>query len=671
MVSLDSSLMANGKQATRIYVAVILIGFLVTILPNIGTRDLWEPEELRYAEVSREMLQSGDWALLRINGKIYPDKPPLFFWLISASAKCFGGFHAIAVRLPNITSAFFLLLLTFFFGRRLIGERPAFLGCLVLVSMPYFVWTCAEARMDTTLTLFIALALWCFWRNYESGGRSILLNVAFGVLTGLATLTKGPIGFLLPFLAALAIAVKERRPRKLLNLTFLPAVAACLAVVLPWLVVACYRGGEEFTRNILFTQNIGRAVQGIRHSKPFCHFFRVVPGILMPWTLFIPAMIYYRPFAEDQKRRRGEVFVLCWFLTVFIFFTLSKGKRTIYMAPLFPAAGLLFGVALDRFVQAESSPQPQRGMRWTLGGMVILLAILTFALPVAVHFVFPDYLLRVLGTLWTMALGSIAALVLFFTSRRVVGLFVLMGTIAVTWFLGSVIILPEVNEEKSAKVLLAHAAKIIDKETEPLAVYESERLGYAVYWGKDMPVLEQRHDLLDFLSASGRVFCLARKRYFRNNPVFVGDRGYVVWQDTCGYREHVLISNRVNYVPLESLHAFYKAHADARIFETRRFTILLSGAVPKPAEDDADIELRCTGDRVLFRFFPSEVDHVIGVRFRFGGFHAEEVEFSALPLGKELSPAEWEVVPHSSPLVASFFFRKPCGALVRRVKKGQ
>ncbi|NOZ22320.1 MAG: glycosyltransferase family 39 protein [Planctomycetes bacterium] len=663
--------MADENRLTRIYVAIILIGFFVTILPNIGTRDLWEPEELRYAEVSREMMSRGDWALLRINNKLYPDKPPLFFWLICASAKCFGGLNAITVRVPNITSSFLLLLVVFLFGRRLIGERPAFLACLALMSTPFFVWTCAEARMDTTLTLFIALALWCFWRNYEKGGRNIPLHLAFGILTGLATLTKGPIGFLLPFLTALVFTLKERQPRKLLNLTFLPAIGACLAVVLPWLILACYRGGEDFTRNILFTQNIGRAVLGIRHSKPFYHFFWVVPGILMPWTLLIPAMIYYRPFAEDEKTRRGQIFVLCWFLTVFIFFTLSKGKRTIYMTPLLPAAGLLFGAALDRFIEGESSGRPQRGMRWTLGGIALLLPVICLVVPVAVHFVYPDYLRWALAILWATAIGSVAACVLFFTGRRVTCLFVVMGTIGASWFLASVIILPRVNEEKSAKVLLDHAATIIDKDKEPLAVYASKRLGYAVYWGKDIPVLERLDDLFDYLSAPGRVFCIARKRDFPESPIFVGDKGYIMWQDTCGYREHVLVSNRIKYVPLENVQLFEKAHADAQLFETGQFTMLLSGAVPKPGKEGVDIDLECTGDRVLFRFFPAECDHVISVRFRFRGFDADRVVLSALPLAKGPSPVQWEVVPHSSPMAASFFFQKPCGALVRQKKEGE
>ncbi|MEW6357298.1 MAG: glycosyltransferase family 39 protein [Planctomycetota bacterium] len=658
--------MADKRQTTGVYVAIILIGFLLTILPNIGTRDLWEPEELRYAEITREMIQSGDWALLRINGKLYPDKPPLFFWLIGASIKCFGRLHAVTVRAPNITSALLLLLVVFFFGRRLIGERPAFLGCLVLMSMPFFVWTCAEARMDTTLTLFIALALWCFWRNYETGGRSILLHVGFGLLTGLATLTKGPIGFLIPFLIATAFAVKEKQPRKLLNATFLPAVAVCLAVLLPWLALACYRGGEEFTRNILFTQNIGRAVQGIRHSKPFYHFFWVVPSILAPWTLLIPAMIFHRSFAEEPQRRRGQVFLLCWFLAVFIFFTLSKGKRTIYMTPLIPAAGLIFGAALDRFIEREASERPQRGIQWTLGTIAILLPLVCLVAPVAVHFVYPDYLHCALAVLWATAIGSVAACVLYFTGRRVLCLFVVVGTIGTSWFLSSVIILPEVNQEKSARVMLAHAAQIIDKEKEPLAMYESERMGYAVYWGKDMPVLKTPQDLFDFLSATGRVFCIAHRQQFPDSPMFVGNKGYIVWQDTCGYREHILISNRIKHVPMDSLRLFHKGHPDARLFETRQFTMLLSGAVPTPGEDGVDIQLKCTGDKVLFRFFPPDGDHVIGTKLRFKGFHADEVKLTSFPLSTELSPAQWEVIPHSSPMVATLFFRKPCGALVKR-----
>lgn len=675
--------MDDDGRTTRLHLAILLAGCLLTIVPNIASRDLWEPEELRYAEISREMAERGEWALLTLNYIPYADKPPLFFWMICASAKCFGGFHAAAVRVPNIASGVLLVVLVYLFGRVLIGRRAAFLACLALMATPFFVWTCAEARMDTTLTVFITLALWCFWRNYEGGGRSLLLHVAFGVFAGLAVMTKGPIGFCIPFLAALAFAAYERQARRLLNVRFLAAVVAVLAVVLPWLVTACVRGGREFSEDILLTQNAGRMLYGIRHSKPFYHFIKVIPGILVPWTLFLPAMLCRPIFEADRQRKRGLVFALCWFLTVFVFFSFVKGKRTIYMMPLLPAAGMLLGAVLDRFLSAEQSDRPARGTRWVLGITEVVLLFACGLVPLFIQ-LFPilanlypaiqkaagpgfdrsaDYLFRITVVASAATIGAVVGVGLFIRGQRARSLYALIGAVSLSWFLASVLILPAVNNEKSARIMLNRLARTIDREHASLRIFSSERLGYAVYWGRPIPVVEEVEDLDEFLKSPERVYCLAREDQFPEDLLFFGKEGYVVWRDSCGYRQHILVSNQIAHVPIPVLKRFQHEYPDACALETREFTVLASSGRPTP-EENADFEVAGKSRTLILRFYPAKCDPTASVRFRLRGVQADSATVRAQTLGASPSPAECRVAPHSSPFTASVSLREPCEVVV-------
>jgi len=97
--------------------ALLLAFCLVIYFVNLGQWDLWNPDEPRYAEVSREMVNGGDWILMHRNGALYTDKPPLFFWAVAFSTFLWGGFTPFAVRFPAALFGTLTVLLTFFIGK--------------------------------------------------------------------------------------------------------------------------------------------------------------------------------------------------------------------------------------------------------------------------------------------------------------------------------------------------------------------------------------------------------------------------------------------------------------------------------------------------------------------------------------------------------------------------
>ncbi|MDO9351075.1 MAG: glycosyltransferase family 39 protein, partial [Deltaproteobacteria bacterium] len=113
----------------------LLLGFcFVLFFLNLGRWDLWNPDEPRYAQVAREMVDGGDWILMHFNGKMYADKPPLFFWLIALSSALWGGLTSFSVRFPSAVFGTLTILLTFLIGRHLYSSRTGFLAGLILVT---------------------------------------------------------------------------------------------------------------------------------------------------------------------------------------------------------------------------------------------------------------------------------------------------------------------------------------------------------------------------------------------------------------------------------------------------------------------------------------------------------------------------------------------------------
>ena len=129
-----------GKRFFRICLPdwvqiLLLLGFCFLLyFINLGRWDLWNPDEPRYAQVAREMIQGGDWILMHFNGAVYPDKPPLFFWLIALSSFLWNGFTSFSVRFPSALFGTLTVVSTFFIGRRLYGSRIGFLSGLILAT---------------------------------------------------------------------------------------------------------------------------------------------------------------------------------------------------------------------------------------------------------------------------------------------------------------------------------------------------------------------------------------------------------------------------------------------------------------------------------------------------------------------------------------------------------
>lgn len=333
-------------------ILIVMAALSVMLLVAIAHRDFWYPDEPDMAEITRQMISSGDWLRLQLYQELFADYPPLFFWLTAAIGSAVG-LHEMALRLPTTLSALALLALTAVWARRRFGDRTAFWSVVVLGTTCQFVWQAVNMHVDMLFALLIAASLFSYDTVRTAGSRRarVLLLCGSGLLMGLAALTKGPAGFVLPLgiLAADHLIHKEYRP--LGRLVYIGVGAVC--VFGAWAFVYARAAGQSNLLYFIYEQNITRFLTGHSHLRPWYYYLVNIWCDLLPWSLFA---IFAVPFAWKAARKghRSSAFVLAWFAVIFVFFTVSKSKRIVYLLPLYPAVAVVIGGLLSDLIMHAS-----------------------------------------------------------------------------------------------------------------------------------------------------------------------------------------------------------------------------------------------------------------------------------------------------------------------------
>ena len=539
---------------------IVLVGLCFTLyFVNLNQWDLWNPDEPRYAQVAREMAEGGDWILMHYNGSVYNDKPPLFFWLIALSSYLWQGFSSFAVRFPAALFGTLTVIITFFLGRLLYGRRTGFLSALVLATSFEFVYLSTRGNIDTTLTFFTTGSLFCFFEWYrgirdEGKGKGEVKEKKkdwsiYGFYAGmaLATLAKGPVGFILPLLTGLTCLAVQRDWKALREMKLLSGLLLFLVVVLSWYLPAVLKGGREYLEATLLHHSAARFAKGTSHIRPFYYFFYNFPIHFLPWTLFLPGAIVYGFSQETLKKRKEFLHLLAWSVVIFLFFSVSRGKRTLYLLPLFPAVSLMVGKLWDDYI---TSPMEHFNLGWISFPLYGLMG-LTLAAGGAILWTgatrFSSYYLAYVFPMAFLLVGFSLSLFALSRSRHHGALLlVLVGMMVAGFFYTFRVGFPLINPFKSARFISGEILSRIEPG-EKLAVYGDFETGPYNYYTGIVPILELEGDeaLSRFLKSPERVYCLIRPsdlaeiRTKEGLPIVEKSIKYSV-----GHRDMILISNR-------------------------------------------------------------------------------------------------------------------------------
>jgi 4-amino-4-deoxy-L-arabinose transferase-like glycosyltransferase len=536
----------------------LLLGLCFVIyFINLGQWDLWSPDEPRYAQVAKEMVERGDWILMHYNGKVYPDKPPLFFWSIAFSSTLWRGFNSFAIRFPAALFGIFTVLLTFILGKNLFNSRTGFLSGLVLATTTQFAYLSTRANIDTTLTFFITASLLCFFlwsrqKREEKNNKGKDLNhfCIYGFYIGMAfaTLAKGPVGFILPLLVSLVYLILRKDWKGIKEMRLLPGMLLFLGIVLCWYLPAVWKGGRDYLNQTLFHHSIARYSEGWSKGRPIYYYLFNFPINFLPWILFLPSAFVYAYSRENGERGKEVLFLTLWIGVIFIFFSLSKGKRSLYLLPLFPAASLLVGKLLHDFI---SSQMDHFRLGWIsipiyglMGGMMVAGVVLPWIVSVKYH----SYLTYSIPLAFFLVGGSLVLFVLYRLKHHGALFLLLIGILAAGYFYSTRVIFPLINHSKSAR-FISHEITSRIQPIEKLAVYGRVSTAPYNFYTGIVPISElvNPSGLLQFLNSSERVYCLITFDELRPfQKMEGGSEIHLIAQHPVGQNDVVLISNRLD-----------------------------------------------------------------------------------------------------------------------------
>jgi 4-amino-4-deoxy-L-arabinose transferase-like glycosyltransferase len=327
----------------------IALAAALVFFAGLGARDFWEPDEPRHGAIAEEMRElrhgAGQLVVPRLNGEPYTQKPPLYYWLAAGSGT-FGGFVTErAARLPSALAALLTVLVVYRFGRSALGPAAGLGAAAILITAPSFVDVARNARPDALLTLFVASALWLCWRIDRGLGSAAWNRRALHLTVGLGLLTKGPVAAFLPLLGYVAYLAWERRLVDLRALFSRGSWLLSAGLALGWLGLATAVTPAGFFHAAVTENLFGRYFSGASHDQPILFYLKRLPVAFLPWAVLWPLAI--GPIRAglrqdaDATRRAALRFLLAFVAAGFLFFSLSAGKRVLYLVPLFPALALL------------------------------------------------------------------------------------------------------------------------------------------------------------------------------------------------------------------------------------------------------------------------------------------------------------------------------------------
>jgi 4-amino-4-deoxy-L-arabinose transferase-like glycosyltransferase len=336
----------SGGWLRDLLLLAVVLG--IPFFQYLGGLPLIDPDEGRYAEIPREMLQSGDLITPTLNYVKYFEKPPLLYWINAASLKIFG-MNEFGARFPSALCGLLTVLATYIIARQLYGRRTALISALILGTSAGFVLQSRIILTDMLLTFCLTAALGSFIvAAGREGRRSRALPwYLFYLFCALATLAKGLIGMVFPAGIIFFYLLLGRRWNLLREMRLIPGLLLFLAVAAPWFVAVSLQN-PEFAHFFFIREHFERFTSTVHgRYQPLWFFVPVLLGTMLPWSFFIPGALFRAWRDRHQEESRAGMYLLIWAALIFLFFSESSSKLIPYILPVFPPLALLVGRRID------------------------------------------------------------------------------------------------------------------------------------------------------------------------------------------------------------------------------------------------------------------------------------------------------------------------------------
>jgi 4-amino-4-deoxy-L-arabinose transferase-like glycosyltransferase len=366
-----------------------LILLLVIVIPlfslGISNHGLWSADEPRVAEIGREMLLTGNWAVPTLNQRPFLEEPPLYYGALALTFKAFG----ISDKVARIPSAFFALasiLVVFFMANFLFGPRMALFSALILATTGEYFRVAHTVIVDSALTFFIVSSMGLFIVGYlsDNNRKKLLCYILMYVSCSLAFFTKGFIGIVIPGLGILAFLVADRNIKEIFKMRLWLGALIFLFMTLPWFIALWHQGGTEYLDVFLIHNHLQRFIPGSfsreasGHHHPFYYYLIEFPVGFLPWSLLLIPVVAYA-FSKTAKSHtpweKGRLFTKCWFIAGIIFLSVASTKRTLYLMPIFAPIAMLTSVYIESTLMSQPLNRINKAFLWAFALVLAMIGI--------------------------------------------------------------------------------------------------------------------------------------------------------------------------------------------------------------------------------------------------------------------------------------------------------
>ncbi|MBX0290380.1 glycosyltransferase family 39 protein [Hymenobacter sp. HSC-4F20] len=393
-------------MTSRRWLWIFLLVLGTAFLWQLGSWGPLESSEARYSEIGREMLAGQDWLHPRLLGIQHFHKPPLTYWLTAAGLGLFGE-NTLGVRILPVLAVLLQAVLMYGLGLLLFQQdrARALAAAVIYGTLPVVLISALNVTTDAYLATLELASAYGILRYYHGGGARWLY--LFWVGLGLAFLTKGPVGFVLPLMVVIGYYFKQGQTKRPFTWHHALGFGLFVLVGLSWYL---YLIGENpaFLRYFLFEHTVERFANAatFNRAKPWWFYVVLAPATSLPWAVALIVRAARTPWSTVPRQWRNVL--IFWVLVPLLFFSLSKSKLLLYVLPIFPGVVLLTVYYLGRCTEAALH-------RWYVGivafygfllGALCLLPILTTVLPLGFE-------VKPLTAIWPAA--GVVALVLTLT----------------------------------------------------------------------------------------------------------------------------------------------------------------------------------------------------------------------------------------------------------------